>query len=585
MCTTPQLSIGGISLAGQGASVAFTDGSALHPACPVLRRAGWGLFFPPHVRACGPLPGPSQTINRAELWAICNFAAARPPADTAHSDSTVTVSGAKRVAAGDIPAVNADLWVIYLACLVPGTVVHYVPAHLEPEEAEAKGVAQELRLGNAEADRLARIGAEAHAVPSEEAADVLEQLGFADQVQSLQWQILKEVCKVEPMRGYRRVPRLPRGAIGPRRRRGPKPSDSVGAHVLEHVADGVVCTRCGRRGRIARSAKSWRQQPCVPRVVAHFGGAEAHGHVIWERGGRVGCTRCGRDMARAGRSRLIHAKCTPRPRPISRARGKRDAGNGAAPEGHILRLLQGDGSSGPPVAAKRASPLGGAEAQASAKALRASDVRTVLTQLAASSAGDSSSLAPRRKRAAPDPVPNVEACGPFSIAAKRQNTAGLVGPLAACGPSASASSVRRRGHGGEAAQQPSKRSRMEDERGRGPMDIGAFFRALPCADRGIDVEFAAGAEAQGELGSSSVLLSRRRPPEPAGPFGCLGAEAHCCTSSSSEALGLGAAAEAASGRQAVAAPAPVGDSPSVVAAWRPQAPGEPALEGDPEPVG
>ncbi len=180
MRSTPQLSIAGLCLVGQGASGAFTDGSALHPDCPVLRRAGWGLFFPPDVRACGPLPGPSQTINRAELWALCNFAAARPAVPTAHSDSMVSVSGARRVAAGDVPAINADLWVIYLACLVPGTVVHCVPAHLTPEEAEAKGVATELRLGNAEADRLARLGAEAHAVPTAEAADVLERLGFAD---------------------------------------------------------------------------------------------------------------------------------------------------------------------------------------------------------------------------------------------------------------------------------------------------------------------------------------------------------------------------------------------------------------------
>ncbi|MCP4240575.1 MAG: hypothetical protein GY772_08435, partial [bacterium] len=142
MRCTPKLSIGHISLEGQTNARAFTDGSALHPTCPPLRRAGWGVYFPAGTRACGPLPGPVQTINRAELWAMCNCAAARPPVPVIHSDSLVTVSGAHRIATGDIPEANADLWVIYLACVVLGTEVQYVPAHLTPQQADERGVSE-----------------------------------------------------------------------------------------------------------------------------------------------------------------------------------------------------------------------------------------------------------------------------------------------------------------------------------------------------------------------------------------------------------------------------------------------------------
>ncbi len=388
------------------------------------------------------------------------------------------------------------------------------------------------------------------------------------------------------MRGYRRVPHLPRGAIGPSRRRGPKLFDSVGAHVLEHAADGVICTRCGRRGRLARSAKSWRQQPCVPRVVAHFGGAAAHGHVIWERGGRVGCNRCGRDMARSGRSRLIHAKCTPRPRPIQRVRGPRDADSVEVPEGHILSLLRGVRSPAPQAAPKRAAPSRGAEAQGSAKALRRSEARPVSMLPAASSSGEPSISAPRRKRPVLTLAPDVGACGPFTIAAKRQNTAGSLGPPAACEPSVDLPGVRGRGHSPVGSQQPSKRTRLEDGGGRGPIDIGAFFRALPCADRGIDVDFAVGVEAHGVHASAPALLSRGRPPEPASSSGVQGAAAHCSSSASPEAHGLGASGAAAgSGRQACLVPAPAGEPPSVAAGSLCQARAEPAPAGEPEPRG
>ncbi len=272
MRSSPQLAVGALCLEGHVNSYAFTDGSALHPGCRPLRRAGWGLFFPSGIRACGPLPGPSQTINRAELWALCNFAAARPAVLEAHSDSQVTVSGAKRVARGEIPAINADLWVIYLACRVQHMSVSYVPAHLDEEQAAAKGIPGYLRQGNEEADRLARLGAEGHAVPEDSADITLEQLRLADQVQSLQWQILREACQIEPLRSYRRVPRKPRGACGPHRRRGPPLSASVGAHELEAEGDEQICKRCGRRGRMGRTAKSWRQQPCIPRLWPIFKG-------------------------------------------------------------------------------------------------------------------------------------------------------------------------------------------------------------------------------------------------------------------------------------------------------------------------
>ncbi len=571
MRSTPQLAIGGISLEGQGVRRAFSDGSALNPTIPEVRRAGWGVFFGPQSRACGPLPGPAQTINRAELWALCNLAAARPPVAEAHLDSTVTVAGARRVAAGDIPAINADLWVIYLACFAPGTAVHYVPAHLTAEEAEARGVEAELRNGNAEADRLARVGAEAHAVPADEVEEVRLRLAFADQVQSVHWRVLREACKAEPMRALRRAPRAPRGACGPFRRRGPPPSLSVGAHDLEQGAGGVVCRRCGRRGRLGGPARSWRQRPCTPLLRAHVGGAAAHGHVLWERDGRVGCDRCGRDMAKVGRSRLIHAKCVPRLRPIPRARGNRASTKRPAPEGHILALLAGS----KPAAARRLAadwPVasGGVEAQGVSSASSSKRPAAADTEALACGPTKAARFWPPDGGAGykdKDVDSGVEAeaapraCGPLPVVHKRRTTAGPFGaPLAGAPGRPHVVGAVPQGERSCGEPRP-KRPCLEGQATGGRVDMAAFFRALPCAERGIVVDEDVGAAAQaGDEGAP--WLPRGRPPEGGIAPVLSGAVAQEASRAASEGVGPGGATEVASCAFQVAGvrPALAGDS-------------------------
>ena len=112
----------------------------------------------------GPLPGPVQTVPRAELWAICEALARALGAIRIHTDHKPIVDGllhGKEWAL--VPArVNADLWrrlwylIDDLGGLGPNVQIVWAKAHQAGDSLDARG--------NNWADTMAKFGAAEHEI-------------------------------------------------------------------------------------------------------------------------------------------------------------------------------------------------------------------------------------------------------------------------------------------------------------------------------------------------------------------------------------------------------------------------------------
>ncbi len=246
-----------------------------------------------------------------------------------------------------------------------------MPSHLSLEAAVAAGVSEEDRRGNEAADALAKAGAQQHAVEAAEAAQWKEAHDLAGRVQELQWAILAEAAHHEPkLRGVR-VARKRRGAFGPQRRRGPAPDLSTGAHTLVPEGTRHRCTHCHRRMAITVLPRQWRCVPCRPLRRRNFLDIEVSSHEIWTTEQRVGCRRCGRDMRKQDRARLLRSEC----KGPKRGRGQEGASTrgGAPPSAGAptrwLRCPTGESPVGPQRAASSGAPANPGEGREEAAPL------------------------------------------------------------------------------------------------------------------------------------------------------------------------------------------------------------------------
>ncbi|MCP4239066.1 MAG: hypothetical protein GY772_00720 [bacterium] len=288
-------------------TVAFTDASAFGGDDPPAARAGWAFSDADGVSSYGPLPGPDQSVDRAELYALVRCTAAPSVLRRVFSDSTYVVRGAASAAAGIHPTTNGDLWEQYRFGPVHPHVDH-VPAHLTPAQAVLRGVPEHVRLGNEVADRFARIGALAHAFSPAYYAARKAALALAGRVQQYHWQFLREVLKAEGRQ--LRVAQRARGWLrlfGPRRRPGLPPHANHGAHAIAPSGAGYQCRRCHRVSRSARP-RAWRFRPCVAPQRQHRAGL-ATSHLIWRAPRRVGCWACGRQVGIRNQARLLASPC------------------------------------------------------------------------------------------------------------------------------------------------------------------------------------------------------------------------------------------------------------------------------------
>ncbi|MCP4242685.1 MAG: hypothetical protein GY772_19185, partial [bacterium] len=170
---------------------------------------GWAFSDATGATSYGPLPGPVQTVNRAELFAAIHCAKVHFRHLDIYSDSAYVVQGAASAAAGDLPRSHRDLWQEFIALPHP-PLLWKLTAHLSVAEAAACGLPEAARQGNARADRFARYGAEAHACPAALAAERDTLLALAARVQGAQWQILQAILRAERPFRQRRLRAAPR---------------------------------------------------------------------------------------------------------------------------------------------------------------------------------------------------------------------------------------------------------------------------------------------------------------------------------------------------------------------------------------
>ncbi|MCP4245117.1 MAG: hypothetical protein GY772_31645, partial [bacterium] len=159
---------------------------------PDVSRAGWAFTDGRGFGRFGALPGFAQTINRAELWAVLACASAHEDHLTIGTDSQYVVLGASTVRRGELPHTHLDLWLRFRA-LHHRPYLFKVPAHLDVQQAALRGLPEPVRLGNARADELAKLGASASDFSEELLELRASALSLSQRVQDAQWRLLRAV--------------------------------------------------------------------------------------------------------------------------------------------------------------------------------------------------------------------------------------------------------------------------------------------------------------------------------------------------------------------------------------------------------
>ena len=128
---------------------------------------GFGVHFPSHplLDFAGPLLGPSQTAQRAELRAVCKALELTPAKVCEASDSACVVQGLTHLLAGrlQLSPSRRDLWTYLSEHVAMIASVRWIKAHLPSQPAAlGLGFSAEDWVGSQAADRLACRGAAAH---------------------------------------------------------------------------------------------------------------------------------------------------------------------------------------------------------------------------------------------------------------------------------------------------------------------------------------------------------------------------------------------------------------------------------------
>ena len=238
-----------------------TDGSCIDT--PLGPRAGWGIYAGPCQAHGGPLPGPRQTAQRAEVYALVQALRLLPRCGHVYTDSQYVEGRVLAFGqAGYIPYVVAhrDLWCQALESWHPAIAVTWIKAHLDWPEAQQRGYPWHAWHGNSQADLLAGLGSKAH---SDEAGQLREARKRQDLITLLHrhlGQTVLRAAKLVPRgqrarerhrpRRFRERPLLRRLNPTPQVRTG----SSAAAPGLEHhwYHDGAFrrCSNCGRENRM-----------------------------------------------------------------------------------------------------------------------------------------------------------------------------------------------------------------------------------------------------------------------------------------------------------------------------------------------
>ena len=366
----------------------WTDGSAIHPADPALRRAAWSMVWRDGTgwhSATGRVPG-RQTVGRAELCAAVYAYRCCPCPDELVIDNQYVAYGIANCRRGRtaryLGGPDADLWELLIQAR-PQVDPIWIASHLEQHEAVARGWTPLQWLGNQKADRAANVAV----IPLRPTPDVvrrrqrmLEALAVAQKViAAVQVCILAEAhqprAAVRKRAGDRRKTRM---TLFARARNKPKvrirrakpaharpPTDTwPGIHNLVPVTGplpqgckpvrGVVrwaatCTKCGvAASDTSRWAQAMRTRcPAPEGRGAAVATQQAACHDLRPEADGFRCSRCDRCVPSVQRAKAARTRC-PVPllkddqgRPVDQAMRAMRRGLQLAAEWRALRLAAG----------------------------------------------------------------------------------------------------------------------------------------------------------------------------------------------------------------------------------------------------
>ena len=327
----PQAPGGAGSEAGGRPLDVFTDGSALNPRHPAIRRAGWGVFIPETgVEISKPLYGAVQTSVRAEIRAAVEGLEVTSGPITIWTDCRAVLRGFHRLADSPAKRHHGDLWArAQKAAAGREIAVKWIKSHQTEREAAARGWTFAQWAGNQAVDVLAGAGAGQHAVSDAEVREYLQAVEKTEKIQRWFIRALEMTMQDRPPK-----PRLPAGADwrkarrkrpvrAPRTRAYPSP---CGDHMAIDLANGIwKCRDCGRQRSTANKWSTWRKVPCTPLKKRKFPlDGEVEGATVLANGatphlfdtalGVTVCKRCGRCMQARWRNKM-GTHCAPPPPP------------------------------------------------------------------------------------------------------------------------------------------------------------------------------------------------------------------------------------------------------------------------------
>jgi len=284
----------------------FGDGSGgNYSKYPTLRRAGVGLHYVnldkvPMYNFWQPLPGPQQTVPRAELFALCLAVTHVHQAGVIDffTDSLITANTFNKGPARARLANNADLWNYLFGLIQAKNIlcrVYWMPSHTDSMPSKKKLAPSWMQdwhvKGNNAADLLANDGAAIHAIPIDKAQPTLDTF---ENLALIQNRIIHAI-KMYPQRDFKKL-------ISPKLQlshsRKVESAIWMSKHALHIINNRVCCMHC--HSTVSISAKhvfDFIKSSCVPReqyksfAIGNLHTHPSHNVVIY--GGVLFCTKCG----------------------------------------------------------------------------------------------------------------------------------------------------------------------------------------------------------------------------------------------------------------------------------------------------
>ncbi|CAK0805455.1 unnamed protein product, partial [Prorocentrum cordatum] len=254
-------------------SVVYTDGSAHASQVPEARRCGWAAVAlrpdgPPLKAAYGPLPGPRQTVGRAERHACLAPLAQAGSVQVIVSDlqSPVTEGNSWSPTAQSARARHASIWRQLHAAAArrdgPPPRFRWVPAHRSLQQALAEGLRPLGWLGSCWADLFANLGAAETRLPNNTAEALRAELQRAlDTATYLGWAAAR-ICQLDLWGPLGEDGRLQRRHVW---REPAAPKLSLTRHEYQAISScGVQCVHCGREAYTAKARALLDCRPCQP---------------------------------------------------------------------------------------------------------------------------------------------------------------------------------------------------------------------------------------------------------------------------------------------------------------------------------